>query len=735
MVFDHAVFIKPDIPFQREFSWENCAPVVRKKFSLDSTKDAKLFVCALGFGYYYINGKKVSEDLFSTPFSHYMKSLYYNEYDVSHLLNKGENVITIFLGNGFFNETMDTKTWSLEKAMWRDVPKVILRLEVDGKTALVSDDSFKCLAESATYFNQIRRGEYFNANLYDETITSLDYDDEAWPRARKDYTAPTGVFRKNECQPIRECEVFSPVNIRKTGEQKYLFDMGQNISGYIRLTVTGKKDDLLTIRYAEEITENFELEYYGMDTYPSYIQSEGFQTDKFICSGEEMTWSPMFTYHGFRYIEIDGIRDIDDITVKSVYVHQTAERRTRFSCSNEFLNKLFEAGINSTYSNMFYALTDCPTREKMAWTNDVMASAEQLMLNFDSLKLVEKCQQDVFDAMLFDGSLPGIIPSPGWWYNWENGPIGDGILFELPYRMYLHTGNDSLLRESLPYFEKHFRYIDSQKDEEGLTHYGLGDWSPPVPAFYEGIGGVQVPLINAAFEHYFYKIASLVAPEKYQDKVAETKQFVIDHFIDESGRCRLHKQCSVALLIDFELYEDLEPLKNQLAELIQEEDFHLYCGMVGIRRLLHALSRCGLQEYAYKILTAEGHPGYKHWFDHGATTLYERWEPDLDYASHNHHMFSDYLSWMIKTMAGISIPKAGELSFQIEPVFLTDLDFVDCTYESFAGEIHVAWKRTEEGIRLTIERDDSVPVFYHGKRLETSKSEFLIQGQSVQEEM
>ncbi len=727
MVFDNAVFIKPDIPFKREFSWENCAPIFRKKFFLEDTKNARLFVCGLGFGYYYINGKKVSEDLFSTPFSHYMKTLWYNEYNVSHLLQQGDNVITVFCGNGFFNETLTTKTWSLEKAMWRDVPKVILRLEVDGKTALVSDDTFKCLPDSATYFNQIRRGEYFNANLYDDSIMSLDYDDEAWSRARKDYTSPTGTFRKNECPPIRECEILSPIEVRKTGERKYLFDLGRNISGYIRLTVTGQKDDLLTIRYAEEITENFELEYYGMDTYPSYMQSEGFQTDKFICSGKEFTWSPMFTYHGFRYIEIDGITDLDSTVVKGVFVHQTAERRTKFSCSNEFLNKLFEAGIVSTYSNMFYALTDCPTREKMAWTNDVMASVEQFMMNFDSLELVKKFQHDVFDAMLRDGSLPGIIPAPGWWYSWENGPIGDGILFELPYRVYLHTGDDSLLRQSLPYFEKHFRYIDSQKDEAGLTHYGLGDWSPPVPAFHEGIGGVQVPLINAAFEHYFYKIAAIAAPEKYQHKVEETKQFVIDHFIDETGRCCFHKQCSVSLLIDFELYEDLAPLKEQLIELVQKENFHLYCGMVGMRRLLHALNRCGLPEYAYKILTAEGHPGYKHWFDHGATSLYERWEPDLDFCSHNHHMFSDYLSWMVKTMAGISIREGETLSFQVDPVFLSEIDFVTCTYETYAGTIYIEWKRTADGIRLIIEKDDSVPVFYQGKRLEKKKNELLIQ--------
>ncbi len=726
MVFENAVFIKANMELDREFSFQNNAPVFRKKFTLDAVGNAKLYVCGLGMGYYYINGKKVSDDIFSTPFSNYMKTLWYNEYDVSNLLQTGENVITVFLGNGFFNETLETKTWNLHKAMWRDIPKLILRLEVDGETVLISDDSFRCLSESATFFNQIRRGEYFDANLYDESITTLNYDDSHWPFARKDYTSPTGVFRKNVCPPIRECEVLNSVNVNKTGDRKYLFDMGKNISGYIRLTVAGQVGDVLTIRYAEEITENLELSYNNMDIYPSYCQSEGFQTDKFICSGKKITWSPMFTYHGFRYIEIDGIKDIDNVLVQGVFVHQVATRKTQFRCSDEILNRLFEAGINSTYSNMFYTLTDCPTREKMAWTNDFMASMEQLMLNFECIELLEKCQQDNFDAMLTDGSLPGIIPSAGWWYSWDIGPIGDGVLFEIPYRIYLHTGDDSMLKKSLPYFEKHFRFMESKKDESGLTHYGLGDWSPPVPAFHDWIDFNEVPLINAAFEHYFYKIAALADDKKYEEKVEQTKRFVIQTFLDSDGRCKINKQCSVALLIDFDLYDDIIPLKTQLQELLQTTDNHLYCGMVGIRHLLHALNKCGMPECAYQVLTADGHPGYKSWIENGATTLYERWEPDLEYSSHNHHMFSDFMSWMIKTMTGISIPCAGKLTYQVKPVFLPDIDWVTCSYESYAGNILVEWRRTEQGIHLVIEKDKAVSVIYNGEFLADDRSEFFL---------
>jgi len=725
VIFDNAVFIKPDIPFERGFSFENSAPVFRKRFVLDSVKPAKLYACGLGIGYYYINGQKVSDDVLTPPMSNYMKTLWYMEYDVSHLLREGENVITVFCGNGFFNETLDTKSWSLEKAQWRDLPKVILRLEMDGQTVLVSDDSFKCLPSTATYFNLIRKGEYFNANLYEEQITQIDYDDSGWACARKDYTAPTGVFRKCECEPVRECEVLDPVQIYKTGENKYLFDIGRNISGYIRLTVTGRKDDVLTIRYCEEVTEDLKPCYNEMDVYPSYLQQEGFQMDKFVCSGKEMTWSPKFTYHGFRYMEIDGITDLETTRVQGVFVHEDIPRRTSFRCSDAFLNRLFEAGIQSTYSNMFYSLTDCPTREKMAWTNDFMASAEQLLVNFAAEKMIKKYQQEIFDAMLGDGSLPGILPGAGWAYRFEMGPMGDGILFELPYRLYLHTGDDSLLKESMPYFERHFRYMDSKKDAQGLTHHGLGDWAQPDNVDQQKDADREISIINAALEYYFCTIAAIVDREKYTEKAEAVKRFVIQNFLDEQGRCVVHKQCPVAMLLHYGLFDDMEPLKAQLVQLLEEKDWHLSCGMVGIRRLLPALNKCGLPEYAYKVLTAEGYPGYKYWFDLGATSLYERWEPDRLYASHNHHMLSDCLSWMVKTLAGVTVRCDGKPACYLDPVFVPELDYVDFSYNSNLGKIAVRWERKNGKICLQVEKDPAVPLYYKGELLTGEKLELV----------
>ena len=589
MVFENAVFIKPDVNFKREYTGRNYAPMFRKSIYLNSTEDALLYVCGLGYGYYYINGKPVSADLFTAPVSDYRKTLWYNKYTVSKFLKQGWNTIAVICGNGWYNEEFVTK-WHTESAKWRDLPKFILRLEIAGETVLVTDDTWRCSPDSAIFFNALRSGEYFNSNLYEPDWIKEGYDDSLWQYAAKDTTPPTGKFRECMCEPIREHEIYKPVKIYKTGKFKYVFDMGQNISGYVRLTVCGKKGDVLTIRYSELLDPDKSLNINNMNRL--YLGQSPFMTDKFICSGKRFTWSPRFAYHGFRYIEIDGVRDIDDIEVQSVFVHQAVERRTSCECSDELINKLFDMGIKSSWSNMFYSLTDCPTREKFGWTNDAQASCEQMLTNFSIENLLLKWHRDILDAMLPDGSLPGIVPTAGWGYGWGNGPVSDGVLFEIPYRVYLHTGNSEPLVSSIEYFDRYLDYLDKKADEKGLVDFGLGDWACP------GLkDDIPVTFINTVLMYKFNYISGLAAKlsgsgreKHYQNNMDRLKLLINDIFTDESGRCIIDRQTAVAMLIYNELGDNKEALAQQLKELVEKTDYHISCGMVGMRRLLIALN-------------------------------------------------------------------------------------------------------------------------------------------------
>ncbi|MBE6645128.1 MAG: hypothetical protein E7612_07110 [Ruminococcaceae bacterium] len=726
MVFENAVFIKPDIPFCSEFKTENTAPMFRKKFNLKEFKTARLCICGLGYAYCYLNGKRMSEDLFCAPVSNYNKTLWYNEYDVSHLLKEGENTVAVICGNGFYNETIPTN-WKFHEASWRDNPKFIFELKTDGKTVLVSDGTWKCNPRSPIYFNQLRMGEYYDANIIGEDWINPEYSDADWGYATEDNAAPSGVFRRCECEPIREDKVYKPKKSVKINDNTCVYDFGQNISGYVRLKVKGRKGDVISLRYSECVGEDNLPAYYGMDKY--YLES-GFQTDKVTSSGEPIEWSPRFAYHGFRYIEASGTDYCDNLDISAVFVHQDVKRRTEFECSDEYVNRLFQAGVMSSYSNMFYMLTDCPTREKFGWTNDAQSSCEQMLTNFQTEKLLEKWHRDIKDAMRENGELPGIIPTAGWGYHWGNGPVSDGILFEIPYRIYLHTANAEPLKNSLEYFDRYLNYLETRKNEKGFVDFGLDDWAAPGQAKL-----VEVEFINAVLMYSFYKTTALAAKlcdsgreEEYLKQAEDLKLAVKERYIDREGLCRINEQCSVAMLIYYGIYDDLAPLKNQLEKLMKQNNYHLKCGMVGMRRLLHALTRCGLSEYALKLLKAEGYPGYKEWMDRDATTLWEKWDINTNSDSKNHHMYSDFMSWLVKTLGGIKPDeeRCGELELLFEPIFIDGINYVKLNYEAACGKISVAWKRENGVISLRLEKDENLKIKYNGEYVKEKINEWSI---------
>lgn len=295
-MFEKISFIKPDIPFDKNKFY---APMFRKKFVLSETvKSAKLNICGLGYAYVWLNGKKITQDLFTAPVSNYSKTLWYNTYDVTNLLNKGENILAVICGCGWYNEGIES-AWDYDKAKWRDNPKFIMRLDVNGSTAVKSDSTWKCSIDSPATYNQLRCGEHFDSRLYAENWTEYNFDDSKWSAAAEDNTPPKGAFRPCECEPIRECGVLPAKAMYKSGDDKYVFDIGQNISGYIRLHTNQTGGDKIIIRYAEEINEDYSLQLNDME---KYYPSSPFQTDEFICCGKDFVWSPIFVYHGFRYI-------------------------------------------------------------------------------------------------------------------------------------------------------------------------------------------------------------------------------------------------------------------------------------------------------------------------------------------------------------------------------------------------------------------------------------------------
>lgn len=706
-MLSHAKYIKANNRPAENSSIQNPAPRFRKVFTLPGDPvAAQLYCTGLGIGYFYLNGKPVAGDLFTAPVSAYHKTVWYCGYDVTGMLVNGDNVLAAELGNGFYNETFKT-AWDFDKAPWRDIPKLIARLVVtmeDGSTwELVSDGSWKCREESPWLFNSLRSGEHYDARLEEPGWTELSFDDREWLPVCEDPCPPTGVLRLCECEPIREFENYVPERIFRR-EDAWVFCFPKNISGYVRVNAKSlHRGQKIVIRYAEDLNAAGELEYFNF--YPHQYPETQYATMSFIANGEDVVWTPKFSYYGFRYVEVLGLEEEPpENLLQAVFVHQDLEVRGVFACSDAKLNRLYDMGIRASQSNMFYGPTDCPTREKLGWCNDTQASMEQFLINFKSEKFWRKWFQDVLDAQREDGELPGIVPTSGWGYEWGTGPISTGVLFELPWRVYQYTGDNSLIYMGKEAFLKHLAYIRTRANQKGFPDYGLCDWAGP----WETNESSPVPrtCTNALLYIRCLRITALSLEAMGEDtqelKTEEAR--VTDLFLREyftaDGKMIYPYQTALSMCMVLEVYPDKDVLSHQLVEVIHRDNCHINCGMLGIQYLYDALECIGRQDLAYAIVTAEGFPSYFSWIDQrDATTLCETWRYG---ESQNHHMYSNVLAWMMKTLGGIRPESPGFADCVIKPYFPKALDWCQVCQNTVQGEISVAWERNKEGIQIKV---------------------------------
>ena len=593
-------------------------------------------------------------------------------------------------------------------------------MAVNHKVVLTSNDSWRVKKDSFIVFNQLRSGEYFDARLYSPDW-SVEILDETYPFAVIDKNPPQGEFLPYEGYPVREVSVLEPKKFFVKKDGGVVVDFGVNISGYVGIKTIGKNGDKIVIRHAEEIDENNNLKINGLDC---FIKAP-FQTNEIICGDSSVYCKPYFTYHGFRYVEIKGIvAPFERYEIKAYRTNNTAKGIGSFSSSDDFLNRLHDCSINSVQSNLQYNLTDCPTREKLGWTNDAAMSAEHIYYTFDISSFFKKWMRDISDTMNQDGALSGIAPSPDWGYG--NGPVCDVAFFEIPYMNYVFTGDKSLLIKYVPYYKKYLGYLKN-KEKEGHV-FPLADWFG-----YDNTRTSKL-FITSVLTLYFYKILEKAQKFAGEETAETSKEYdrrlneIREKYIDEKGKCVENTQTAVAMMIAFRLYEKLEPLKEQLTLLIESNDYHLDVGLLGNKYIWTALDGCGLNDYALEIIKVKGKPGFDYWFSDGATSLYENWGKERS-CSLNHHMFSAVNVFNYKILAGIRFiePKNGEITVDIDPYFAENIDWVNCTVDAVCGKIAVKWKRNNQAeIELCVFVDGEQRVNYQGKTLHKGENRFTV---------
>ena len=676
------------------------APYFRRAFHLDSAPvSAVARFCGLGYGELHINGRKVSDDVLQPPFTRYDAAFLYSEYDVTACLVGGENVIGAVAGNGMYNE-FARNVWDFEKAPWRHVPKVALSLRIrlaDGtETVLRSGEDFRT-STGPIRSDNLYEGEIHDARLEQPGWSLPGFDDAAWTPARLS-NPPGGVPRLMDMEPCRVVRRIPAVSRWEVRPGVHVYDFGVNLAGWASLRVEGPAGTTVTMRFAERLDEAR-----GIDTRDIDIFSVAgrFQTDAYTLKGGGVeVWEPRFTYHGFQYVQVEGYPGTPPAdALTACEVHTDLASRGTFSCSDDLLNRIQAAARQATVSNFVGLPTDCPHREKNGWTGDAALSAEQMLLNFDTAKGFRKWLRDLTDCQRANGQLPGIAPTGGWGYNWGSGPAWDCALVMIPWHLYVYDGDCGVLEE---FYEPIRRYVDfaERRALDGLVHFGLGDWCPPVnpPDGHRCPTRVTDTAIHHTSTLTLSRIAGLLGRHEderfYARAAARTKEAFLAAFVDkDTGRVEGDCQTSYACALYHGLVDG--PVRERVfARLVDEVERcgrHIDCGILGAKYVLRVLTDGGRTDLAFAVATQRDFPSWGHWIQQGATTLWENWDGT---ASRNHHMFSDISGWFYAALAGINPdpahPGFRHTDFRPQPV--SGLDWAKAHHDSPCGTVSCSWR-------------------------------------------
>ncbi len=700
------------------------APYIRKSFNLDFCPEkAEIKIAGLGFYVLFVNGKDITKGHLAPYISNLDHYIYYDTYDVSSYLVKGENVIGIMLGNGFMNP-FGGSVWDFDKVEWKNTPCLALEFMAEGEEKRLSfdaDESFKC-HPSPIIFDELRMGEHFDASLIKDGWNMPGFDDDAWENAFLT-TAPRGKMEKCTCEPISVLKEIAPVSINKV-EGGYIYDFGENNAGVCRLNLEnaacGQKIEMW---HAELLKENGELDISStiFDRPTTQFYKTYSQKDVYIAKGEaKETYTPSFTYHGFRYVYVTGISENQATKELLTYLIMSTgfSEIGGFTCSSDTVNTLFEMAKRSDRSNFYYFPTDCPHREKNGWTGDASISAPHMTYLYDTEKSYTQWLDNIRAAQTEDGRIPGIVPTGDWGFAWGNGPAWDSVIFNLPYELYIKRGNTEVIKENKSAMMRYLTYIMGRRSEDGTIAVGLGDWVP----VGKGADQYDAPLAltdtlmvmkSAHQASVMFDAVEATFEADYARNIEEDlrntlRETMIDYdTMTVKGAC----QSSQALGLYYGLFTEDEKDKafSKLLEFLHAKDNRFDVGFLGLSVLFDVLSDFGEGNLAYELITKEGYPSYAHLIKNGETTIPEWFKPDADRLySHNHHFLCDFTRWFIERVAGLKVVDSENIL--IQPDFIDGLDAASAYYDLPAGRVEVSWKRENGEVKMTYTAPEGVSV-------------------------
>lgn len=675
----------------------------------------RLYASALGYYEVFLNGKRLNDALLEPAYTDSRHTVLYKTFDLDGLMLEGENVVAIVAGSG-----------------WHGSPRILAQLEGESEgittvlaaTILRGDTPLWFGGNGPVVFNSLFDGETYDARLEkpDWTTASnsalkLDGSNLEWLQLCM-MNSPAGRMTAQNIEPIRVVRHITTDKISEPRPGVFVFDFGQNHAGWAELIIDGAKGTTITLKFAESIREDGTV---NQDNLRGAAAS-----DTYILKGSGLeTWSPQFTYHGYRYVQVEGwpVGRPSPHSLRSCVVRSDLSLRGEFSCSDELLNRIHRLVRWTEESNLHGIPTDCPQRnERMGWLNDLAARSEELIYNFDCHRFLKKFVADITDAQdSFSGAIADTAP-----FHWGRSP-GDPVsvcYLLIPWLLYQHHGETGLMASHREGMRRWVDFLTSQSDGHivGYSHYG--DWAPPIDqAIY--IGGEATPLsahtpgelISTAFYFYaadlFSKMSAVLGHTgdacEYQRLAESIRKAFHDRFWSDgvSGYGSGNQACnSIALYLDL-VPTDLRPLVvESLVADVERHDYHLTTGNLCTKYLLEVLSAEGHDDLAHRIATQTTYPSWGYMLANGATTLWERWEhlTGGGMNSHNHPMLGSVGSWLYRRVAGLRLgtPRDGVPHCEIEVPVFTHISHATATLAIATGIASISWRRTDSGIEVDV---------------------------------
>lgn len=719
-----------------DFYQEDPAPLFRTEFTPEkAVRKARLAISGIGYYAARLNGAPIGDHVLAPAWTRYDKRVYYTIYDVTQQIHAGANCLGVTLGNGWYNPLPMRMfgQYNLRDYLPVGRPRFIAQLELefaDGtRQTVVSDASWK-VADGPLRFNNIYLGEVYDARKELMGWDRPGFDDSGWRRPAL-ATEPLGPLQAQEQPPIRITQRFVPIALTEPAPGVHIFDMGQNFAGWVQIKLSAPAGTKIVLRYGELLhkdgtlnpmtsvagqikgahrTANGTMESLGGPGAPNVA----WQSDTYIAGGKGVeTYTPQFTFHGFRYVELTGYPgNPTKAMLVGLRLNADVERVGFFHCSQPLLNRIQQMCDATFRSNLFSVQSDCPHRERFGYGGDLAATCDTFLMNYDMQLFYEKAVRDFQDSAMPDGLFTDTAPYVGIQYCGVAWAMAHPLVAQQLYHYY---GDTRLAEEQYPAAKRWIDRVTARYPGHIVTE-GLSDHESLAPV---SVPGLVTPLYGQSAD-VLSELAELTESqggnaetarkesEGYRALADSIRSAYRAQFVDATtGKVGNGTQASQAFALELNMVpQQLRPLvlKRLVAQIEGADHDHLTTGIFGANFLLDVLSQEGYGDLAYKIVTQQSFPGWGYMLANGATTLWEHWEGSDNTFSQNHPMFGSVSRWLLQWVGGIrTMP--GSIGFdriEIQPLILGDLQECSCRYRSARGDIVCDWHRRGDSILLEV---------------------------------